>query len=220
MLNNELENTSNKKFSTKNIKIIDIDKIDNYLFITLDNGQKILTDGKDLYDVSDYNHLSDVFNMGDKFCAVMTEGYSLCVVDLKTMEVLFEDEKSYHISKQDDNGKTHKAAVKMMTIPPSEEALDVARVEGLDREGAKKYYKEVLNETLVEVELMQDMLECPNIVRFEEYQVVELKKSFGWAILIRMEELVTLKDVMENDEVEALIKGAQKQMDGLRLYRT
>lgn len=102
MLNNELENTSNKKFSTKNIKIIDIDKVDNYLFVTLDNGQKILTDGKDLYDVSDYNHLSDMFNMGDKFCAVMTEGYSLCVVDLKTMEVLFEDEKSYHISKQDD----------------------------------------------------------------------------------------------------------------------
>lgn len=32
--------------------------------------------------------------------------------------------------------------------------------------------------------------------------------------------MVTLKDVMENDEVEALIKGAQKQMDGLRLYRT
>lgn len=32
--------------------------------------------------------------------------------------------------------------------------------------------------------------------------------------------MVTLKDVMENDEVEALIIGAQKQMDGLRLYRT
>lgn len=109
--------------------------------------------------------------------------------------------KVWSISKQDDNGKTHKAAVKMMTIPPSEEALDVARVEGLDREGAKKYYKEVLNETLVEVELMQDMLECPNIVRFEEYQVVELKKSFGWAILIRMEELVTLKDVIINNEM-------------------
>ena len=109
--------------------------------------------------------------------------------------------KVWSISKQDDNGKTHKAAVKMMTIPPSEEALDVAQVEGLDREEAKKYYKEVLNETLVEVELMQDMLECPNIVKFEEYQVVELKKSFGWAILIRMEELVTLKNVIINNEM-------------------
>lgn len=102
MLNNELENIPNKEFSTKNIKIIDIDKVDNYLFIILDNGQKILTDGKDLYDVSDYSHLLSMFNMGDKFCAVMTKGYSLCVVDLKTMKVLFEDDKSYHVSKQDD----------------------------------------------------------------------------------------------------------------------
>lgn len=32
--------------------------------------------------------------------------------------------------------------------------------------------------------------------------------------------MVTLQDVRNNSEVEALIKGAQKQLDGLRLYRT
>ncbi len=32
--------------------------------------------------------------------------------------------------------------------------------------------------------------------------------------------MITLQDVKENPEVEALIKGAQKQLDGLRLYRT
>ncbi len=30
--------------------------------------------------------------------------------------------------------------------------------------------------------------------------------------------MVTLEDVKNNEEVEALIKGAQKQIDGLRLY--
>lgn len=102
MSNNGLENISSKELSTKNIKIIDMNKIDDYLFIILDNDQNILTNGKDLYDVSDYNHLLNMFYMGNKFCAVMTKGYSLCVVDLKTMEVLFEDEKAYHVSKQDD----------------------------------------------------------------------------------------------------------------------
>lgn len=102
MTNNELIFSENNGLGLKHIKIIDIDKIDDYLFIILDNGQKILTNGNDLYDVSDYSHLSSMFNMGDKFCAVMTKGYSICVVDLKTMEVLFEDEKAYHISKQDD----------------------------------------------------------------------------------------------------------------------
>ena len=32
--------------------------------------------------------------------------------------------------------------------------------------------------------------------------------------------MVTLEDVRKDEEVEALIKGAQKQLDGLRLYRT
>lgn len=31
--------------------------------------------------------------------------------------------------------------------------------------------------------------------------------------------MVTLEDVRKNEEVEALILGAQKQLDGLRIYR-
>ena len=30
--------------------------------------------------------------------------------------------------------------------------------------------------------------------------------------------MITLQDVIENQEVEALIQGAQKQLDGLRLH--
>ncbi len=32
--------------------------------------------------------------------------------------------------------------------------------------------------------------------------------------------MITLQDVIQNEEVEALIQGTQKQLDGLRLYRT
>lgn len=32
--------------------------------------------------------------------------------------------------------------------------------------------------------------------------------------------MVTLEDVKNNKEIRALIEGAQKQLDGLRLYRT
>lgn len=32
--------------------------------------------------------------------------------------------------------------------------------------------------------------------------------------------MITLQDVIKNQEVEALINGAQKQLDGLRIYRT
>lgn len=104
MLNNELANTSNKELGFKHIKIVDMEKVCDYLFFILDNGQKILTNGEDIYDVSDYHHLSNIFHMeyGGKNCAVMTKNYSTYVVDLNTMEVLYEDEKAWHISKQDD----------------------------------------------------------------------------------------------------------------------
>ena len=32
--------------------------------------------------------------------------------------------------------------------------------------------------------------------------------------------MITLQDVIQNKEVEALINGAQKQLDSLRIYRT
>lgn len=100
--NKELSKISNNKLELKNIKILDIKNVNDFLFIVLDNGQKILTNGSDLYDVSNYNHLSDLFNMGDKLCAVMQKGYSTYVVDLKTTEILFEDNKTYSVRKQDD----------------------------------------------------------------------------------------------------------------------
>lgn len=101
MSSNNLIN-SNNDLGFINIKIDNIDKVDDYLFIALNNGQKILTNGKELYDVSEYSHLVSLFSMEDKFCAVFTKGFSVWVVDLKTMEVLFEDGDAYHVSKEDD----------------------------------------------------------------------------------------------------------------------
>lgn len=102
MIKNELENCSSKGLQLKHIKITYIGRVDNYLYIMLDNGQKILTDGKDLYDISEYNSLSDIFTIGTKLCAVLNKNLSLCVVDLKTNEILFEDKQAYHVSKNDE----------------------------------------------------------------------------------------------------------------------
>lgn len=100
--NDESFNIYNNELGLKNLKILDIKKVNDFLFITLDNNQIILTNGNEIYDVSDYDHLSNLFNMGDKFCAVMQKGYSTYVINLKTMEILFEDDKAYSINKQDD----------------------------------------------------------------------------------------------------------------------
>ena len=99
---NRLSNISDDKLGLKSINVLNVEKVNDYLFIVLDNDQKILTNGSEVYDVSSYNHLYDLFNMGDMLCAVMRKGYSTYVVNLKTMEILFEDDKVYHISKQDN----------------------------------------------------------------------------------------------------------------------
>lgn len=103
MLNNDkLSNINNNELGIKNVKILDIKKVNDFLFITLDNNQIILTNGNEIYDVSDYDHLFNLFSMGDKFCAVMQKGYSTYVINLKTMEILFHDDKAYRVHKQDD----------------------------------------------------------------------------------------------------------------------
>lgn len=102
MENNELINISSNEIESKNIKILDMYKVDNFLFIKLDNNQNILTNGTDVYDVSAYNKLSNMFKMNGRLCAVFTNFYMTYVVDLDTMEVLYEDDKAYSIHKQDD----------------------------------------------------------------------------------------------------------------------
>lgn len=102
MSHTEVDTYSKNELNSKKITIKDMDRVDDYLFIIFDNNQKILTNGKDLYDVSNYNRLIIIFTMKDKLCAVFRDEFSTYVVNLKNMEVLFEDEKAYHVSKQDD----------------------------------------------------------------------------------------------------------------------
>lgn len=103
MPDNQLSvNNSSNELRYKNITIKDMYKVNDYLFLILDNGQKILTNGKELYDCSEYSHFTDIFTMGDKLCAVFTKFSSISVVDLNKMEVLFEDRDAYHVSKQDE----------------------------------------------------------------------------------------------------------------------
>lgn len=101
MQNDELiDNLNNLK--SKSIKIKRIENHKDYLFIVLDNDLKILTNSKEIYDVSDYDNFVDIFSMNDRLCAVLLKSYTHYLIDLKTNEVLFEGENVYSISKQDE----------------------------------------------------------------------------------------------------------------------
>lgn len=95
---------TNKSFNldTRKIKIRDISHIDEYLYIIFDNNQKILTDGKRIFDLSSFGYVQKVVMMGDRFCAILSKGFGPCLLDLNTQEILFNDKDAYSISKQDD----------------------------------------------------------------------------------------------------------------------
>lgn len=100
--NDEIIPSTFNMLELKSIKVNDMDKVGDYLFIVLNNNQKILTNGKEIYDVSTYSHLVNMFSLSENLCAVFTKDYTMCVVQLKDMEVLLEDENAACISKQDD----------------------------------------------------------------------------------------------------------------------
>ena len=105
--------------------------------------------------------------------------------------------------RRDDMEGACLAAVKEIVIPSSKGNLTGARAEGMDVEGAKVYFREVLKKTLEEVELMRHLADCANIVGFEEYQVRELNQEdeFGWVLLIRMERLQPFKSRLLEKEL-------------------
>ena len=92
------------------------------------------------------------------------------------------------------------AAAKAVVVPFVNGDLRTAYSEGLTVEGAKVYFRSLMQETKKEVDLMQALSGCAEVVRFEDCQVIPLDRQgdFGWVILIRMELLTPFKSKLLN----------------------
>lgn len=96
--------------------------------------------------------------------------------------------------RREEFGTTHYAAVKMLTIPQSDEDLKRVRNEGLDEASARSYFQSFVTDIVQEVNLMSEFKGISNVVSLEDYVVIEKKGAIGWDILIRMELLTTLSN--------------------------
>lgn len=87
------------------------------------------------------------------------------------------------------------AAAKAVVIPFVNGDLRTAYSEGLTVEGAKVYFRSLMEETKKEVDLMQALAGCEEVVHFEDHQIIPLDREgeFGWVILIRIELLTPFK---------------------------
>ncbi len=96
-------------------------------------------------------------------------------------------------------------AVKEVLIPPEDAGgLEEAKLQGLDFAGAKIYFAQMKQRALDEVELMQKLAACPNIVHISGCEVRELDEAageVGWVIFIRMERLQPLKSKLISEGI-------------------
>ena len=90
MLDESKIKVSNASVNFRSIGIANVYKLKDYLFIKFDNMQKILTNGQDLYDVSDYDYVDDIFNMGNRLCGVFIKFSKTFVIDIKTKEIVIK----------------------------------------------------------------------------------------------------------------------------------
>lgn len=93
-----------------------------------------------------------------------------------------------------ENGFNSYSAIKVITIPQDPSEIDSLRSEGLDINQSITYLREMVNDFVNEIKLMQSFKGTPNIVSIEDYKVVSKTNEIGWDIYIRMELLTSFNE--------------------------
>lgn len=84
------------------IGIKDIYRNDDYIFVYLDNEQKLLVKDEKIYDISEYDSFHKVITMNNIDYVLVSKDYSLSLVNLETKDIVFEDDKAFDVKKEDE----------------------------------------------------------------------------------------------------------------------
>ena len=91
-----------------------------------------------------------------------------------------------------------KAALKIMSIPKSQDEVESARAYGYDDKSIARRYEEDFNRILKEYQVMMSMKGHSNIVSCEDIYKEQRTKGIGWRVYIRMEYLTPLLTYKQN----------------------
>lgn len=106
---------------------------------------------------------------------------------------------------RDIYGDVEKAALKVITIPHSEEEVEYMRVSGLDDRSISGALQRQVGDIAKEYKLMAQMRENPNVVRCDDFRDVVQADGLGWDIYIKMELLTPLLKKLEAVQAESQI---------------
>lgn len=108
--------------------------------------------------------------------------------------------KVYEIVRENMGIEEH-SALKVITIPKSQTEVRLFRNEGMDDKSVTEYFRSIVDDFIHEISIMSKLKGNPNVVAYEDYQVVEHENELGWDILIRMELLTPIPDVIGKQQL-------------------
>ncbi len=101
----------------------------------------------------------------------------------------------YRIHKVDALGNDCYSALKVISIPSGgENEIRSILASGVSKEEVASYFQGVIENASIEFGILSTLKGNSNIVSYEDHEIVKRDDSFGWDILIRMEEITPLLD--------------------------
>lgn len=85
-----------------NIEVLNIKENNGYIHITLCNGEKILTNGTEIYNVSNYPNFTEILEINNEKYAVFESFSNSKIINLSNNECVFEDKDVCFVAKVDE----------------------------------------------------------------------------------------------------------------------
>lgn len=102
-------------------------------------------------------------------------------------------------------GDTEKAALKVISIPRSENEIQELYNDGYDDESITDTYQEQLKSIVSEYSMMRRLNDCANVVHCDDVHYEKKTEGFGWDIYIKMELLTPLAQALPEDISEKTV---------------
>ena len=108
----------------------------------------------------------------------------------------------YQAVRNDIAGVSH-AAIKVVTIPKSEEEIEAIRAEGYSPAQTVEYFQKVVQDYTSEIKLLDSVKGYTNIIAIDDYKIIQSEDRMLWHILIRMELLnkIDFRSMNEEDMI-------------------
>ena len=108
--------------------------------------------------------------------------------------------------RREEFGESYRAALKVISVPGSEEDIRINRSNGMNDQSLRTYYQSLVKEFTHEFSLLSKLTGNSNIVSYGDHKIVAHDDGIGWDIYIRMELLTSLTDItaaytLSEDEV-------------------